>query len=343
MWFNYNKMDYLGLDIGHHSIKAAWIKKKGKKEFLLALGEAVNPTNGDFWHSDKQREAIAGTIRKLVGDLQIKPKLVVAGLSESRVVSRMISMPPMKESEIARALRYEAETFIPYPLKDVQIDYRVINKNSDGRQDVFVVAAKTEAVRSIEAVLDKAGLVPVALENTAIALARSLVPLRETPTLILEMGSSNTIAAIAKQGSVYMTRILPLGGEAFTRSVRLSLGMDVFKAEEYKKAYGLKKGEWKDKIRSALLEVLNNLISETRKTIIAFKEEWKEGVDLIILSGGGAMMPGLSEEILAVMGVEVQWADSLANLDITKIKTTIDLKKEKLRYSTVIGLAQRNL
>ncbi len=337
------KMDYFGLDIGSRHIKAAWIKKEGKNQVLLGLGEADNVVAGDFFSSPQQQDAVAEIIKKLKVDLQIEPKTVVANIPESRVISRVVVLPPMKESEIIQALRYEAETFVPYSLKDVQIDYQIIEKDEQGKQHIFVVAAKTEFISGLSTVLKKAGLVPLALENGATALTRALCPLRSSPTLILEIGNRETMILVAKNGNPYITRVLPLGGEAFTRAVSLALGMDQFKAEEYKKAYGLKKGQWQDKIRTALLDVLSNLVEEVRKTMIGFEEEWRQKIDLLILSGGGAMVPNLADELIAALGIELQWGKPFTGLDRSRLKTTVDIAKEELKFSVVIGLAKRNL
>jgi len=335
-------MDYFGLDIGGTNIKIAWIRKEGKGLRLLSAGEVKNPTSGEYINNTKQQDDIAAAIKGLKTDLGVSPKTVIASIPENKVVSRMVVLPSMKDSEIIKALQYEAETFIPYPLKEVQIDYQVVYKDDNNHQYIYVVAAKNDVLEALSQILKKADLVPTALENNATALSRSLSPHRDSPLMIVEIGKSHTILIVVKDGNIYLTRIIPLGGEAFTRAVSLALGMDQFKAEEYKKAYGLKKGELKDKIRSALLDVLKNLSEEARKTMIAFEEEWGRQIDLIILSGGGTMIPELANELIGVLGVEVQWGNPFADIQADGSKLTIDLKKDGLRFSTVVGLAKRN-
>ncbi|MCD6226084.1 type IV pilus assembly protein PilM [bacterium] len=332
------KTNFFGLDVGNQTIKIAFLRKEKEKYFLYALGEAK--TQGELSTPNGEVKA-AEAVKRLMGDLEIKERVVVSALPESAVISRVLSFPPMKEEEVYRAIFYEAETFVPYPLNKVQIDYQVIEK-TPRRSLVFVVAAPKELIKQRTSFLQSVGLVPLALETTATALARVFGNETGQPVMILDIGAKSSTMLVTKNKAVYLTRSLPFGGEAFTRAIALSLGMDPLKAEEYKKAYGFLKEEWEGKIRKAMEEIFLHLLEEVKKGLLTFKEEWNEEIKVLIVSGGGALMPGLTDELVNRLGIEVQIGQPLEKVEKTpQAKMVISEEKELPKFAVAIGLAMR--
>jgi len=330
--------NHFGLDIGAGSIKIVLLKREGKKRQLLALGEVSTPA-GSLEVTSGEVKIIEG-IKKLVKDLEIKSKLAVVALPETKAISRVLSFPPMKESEIYKAIFYEAETFIPYPLDQVQIDYQVI-ENTSQRVLVFVVAAPKKLIERRTEVVQESGLTPLALETTATALARAFENSTNKPMMILDIGAKTSTMVVTKNNLVFFTRTIVFGGEAFTRSISISLGMETVKAEEYKKAYGLESGKWEDKIKKALNDISGRLIEEIKKGMLTFKEEWGEDVGFLVISGGGALLPGLADELVKILGIEVQISQPLAGVGIEGARMITDNQKEFSKFTTAIGLAKR--
>jgi len=330
--------NHFGLDIGVNSIKIVSLKGEGKKRQLLALGEVSTPAGG-LEATSGEVKVIEG-IKKLVKDLEIKSKLAVVALPETKAISRVLSFPPMKESEIYKAIFYEAETFIPYPLDQVQIDYQII-ENTSQRILVFVAAAPKKLIERQIRVVREAGLMALALETTAIALARTFGNSTNKPMMVLDIGAKTSTMVVTKNNLVFFTRTIVFGGEAFTRSIGISLGMDTVKAEEYKKAYGLESGKWEDKIKKALTDISGRLVEEIKRGILTFKEEWGENIGFLVVSGGGALLPGLTDELVRILGIEVQIGQPLAGIEMEGARVITDNQKEFSKFATATGLAKR--
>ncbi len=328
----------IGLDIGVSSIKLACLEKKGEVWSLLALGEANTPPGGTELLSAETR--LAETVKKLVVDLGIKTRLTVSALPEQSVTSRVLSFPPMKEDEVYKAIFYEAETFVPHPLEEVQIDYQILQQTSE-RILTFVVAAQKSVIERYEKIITEAGLVPAAIETTATALSRCVPGNIDKPVMVLDLGARNSTMLVTKNRSIYFTRTIPFGGEAFTRSLSVALGMDNFQAEEYKKTYGFKGGEWEGKIRQALHEVFVRLGEEIKKGFMAFQEEWQEQVSFLMVVGGGSSLPGLTDELVKILGIEVQIGQPLSGIDLQGGKWLVQNKEDLARFAVAMGLAKR--
>lgn len=334
-------MDFFGLDIGSSSIKLAQLRKGKGALALVALGESKAPYPGVRSESEKDWVETASVIKGLLSELKIKTKNVVLSLPEDLVISRLRWFPPMKEGEIGVALEFEAETFIPHPLNKVQIDYEVVKKDEKGRSLVFILAALKKTVEKYLKIAKMAGLNTIALETPAVSLAR-IFSFNKLPALILDVGSRFSSLTTSKERNVYLTRTISIGGNAFTRAISLSLGLEPGVAESYRQAYGLRGEELEGKVRAALMPLFKKLTDEIKKTIFSFKEEWQEDIKLLVVCGGGAGTPDLIEELAKVLGVEVQLAQPFTGIK-TENPLTIDVRKEGARFSVVFGLAARDL
>jgi len=343
--------DLLGIDIGHDTIKLVSIFKDASGLVLEVLGETKTPEMDDETGVNKNKyfNEVAEALKVLMADLKIKAKgmRVVVDLPESEVISRLVRLPPLKDSEILDALKFEAETFVPYPLEQVSIDYEVIEKDDAGRLTIFVIAAKNDLIQSYIKMLKTLDLELVALEPPSVALRRIVKNGIKTveKIIILDLGEKYSNIFNIDRGNVYFSRSLPVGGESLTRAVSLGLGLDMASAEEYKKAYGIKEDQLEGKIRAVAMPVFNSIAEELRKAMALFMEDSSGGkpVELLILNGGGANLPGLAEELTKMLGVEVQVAQPFVNIDVSKVKLSINLNTEGCRFSLAVGLALRGL
>ncbi len=336
---------YLGVDIGQSSVKIVLINKENKEKLVLeGIGEGrINLSENSQNGTGKRWVEIGKVIKTIISENKMKNKQVIASLPENEVISRLVSLPPLKDSEIMDALRFEAETFVPYPLDEVSLDYEIIEKDEAGRLSVFVIAAKNELVNNYIKLFKGLNLEMVALESPAVAFRRVA---RNSATIdrlvMLNIGEKFSDIFNINKGNVYFSRSLPVGGESLTRAVSLGLGLDLASAEEYKKAYGIKEEELEGKIRVATMPVFNSITDEVRKAIALFVEDsGGKSIQLLVLSGGGANLPGMAEELTRVLGVEVQISQPFINIDVTQIQSPFNLNVEGCRFSLAVGLSLR--
>lgn len=329
-------------------IKAVSLSKSGNTFVLDALGETKGP-RADWVRGQNKASGMkemAAAIKKLLSDLKIRSRQAVACIPEDEVVSRLINLPPLKDNEIMDALKFEAETFVPYPLDQVTIDYEIVEKDDNGRLKIFVVAAKNDLIKAFVNLFRSVGLELVALESPAIAMRRvikSSITSGVSSIVAVDYGEKYSDIIGIYNGNICFTRSMPIGGESITRAISINLGLDMPSAEEYKKAYGMEEAQLEGKIRNAVMPIFMNMAEEIRKTMSLFLEEQGKAIELLVLSGGGANMPGLAEELTKVLGVEVQVVQPFLNVDTTKINVPINLNTEGCRFSYAVGLALRGL
>ncbi|HEX8923698.1 MAG TPA: type IV pilus assembly protein PilM [Patescibacteria group bacterium] len=337
----------LGIDVGIGSIKVVSLSKVGEELVLDAIGEGKTPAadwiNGDS--KNKAIEEVGASIKTLLSDMKVKGRQVVTCLPEDAVVSRLVNLPPLKENEIRDALKFEAETFIPYPLDQVSIDYEIVEQDEAGRLSVFAIAARTDLIQSYIKLFKSIGLELTALESPAVSMRRVVnnVVGNTSSILVVDMGEKYSDLMAINNGNIRFTRSLSVGGESLTRAISINLGLDMPSAEEYKKAYGMKELELEGKIKNAILPVFGSMAEEIRRAMALFREEQNKAIDLLMLSGGGANLPGLAEELTKVLGVEVQVIQPFLKINTQKISVPINLNSEGCRFSLSVGLALRGI
>ncbi|MBU1129765.1 pilus assembly protein PilM, partial [Patescibacteria group bacterium] len=184
-----------------------------------------------------------------------------------------------------------------------------------------------------------------ALESPSMAIKRVVnsVVGKESPVLLMDVGEKCSDMVCMNKGEIYYTRVISVGGESLTRSISVNLDLDMVSAEEYKKAYGMSLMELEGKIRKAVLPVFNSMVEELRKTMVSCREEWGASIDLLILSGGGANMPGFAEELTKILGIDVQVVQPFLRVDTSKLVLPIDINSDGCRFTLAVGLAMRGL
>lgn len=336
---------YFGIDFGSTSIKLAAVDLQGTKSFgLSAIGIAANSA-GSLDFTDSQVTAkLASSVKQLLSETKVREKRVVVSVPESQVYSRIVSLPSMSEAELASAIQWEAEQFVPIPVAEVEIDYSVVRNPPKGSTEkkmlVYLVAAPKKQLQALVDFLLSLGLDPIAVESEMVAISRSLsfAPLPGS-TLIVQMGAMSSVLAIVDESSLLFSYVTNVGGVALSRALSQNLTLPLPQAEEYKRTYGLDPKQLEGKVRNGLLLPLEQVISEIRKAMEFYATEHKSRISRILLSGGGAYLPELAPHLGSVFsGVEVVIADPFA---AAKAERGVVIPKERAVYSVAVGLAMR--
>lgn len=339
-------MNVFGLDIGSTSVKVASVQKEANKFRLLSAGIAQTPPPGLDSEAEKDLVSLATAIKKLHQDAKISTKNVVVSLPESKIFSRVITLPGMSEDELTQALQWEAEQFIPLPIADVSLDSVIISQGKAGKveqmMEVLVVAAPKNLIKKFQHLMDLSGFRLVAIETELIAATRALLPPESPAVVIVDFGAETTDIAITQKGLLVFTRSIPAAGQAFTRAISTSLSLDPSQAEKYKTAYGLTEKKLEGKVKKAITPVVNQVISEIRKAIQYWQEKEKETIKTLVLSGGSANLPEMISFLTKSLAVEVQVADPFANL-IKDEKQLVNLRQNTPLFSVAIGLAMKEV
>src|SRR3990167_3156469 len=123
----------IGLDIGSKTIKVVELERSGKINKLVTVGVSAAPPKGLLSELPLDHMALAEAIKKTCLDARVTTRRVNIALPESMAFTRVIEMPMLSDKELASAIRWEAEQYIPLPLSEAILDYQIMGKDMSGK------------------------------------------------------------------------------------------------------------------------------------------------------------------------------------------------------------------
>ena len=339
-------LKFFGLDIGTSSIKAVELEKHDKIWWLTRAGEVQSSKKGLISESQVEREQLVESIKKLVKEARIATNNVVAALPESQIFTRVISMPVLTDRELASAIRWEAEQYIPIPLSDVSLAWQVLLRpekpGADSKMEILLIAAPLPLVDKYITILRMAGLKPLSLETEILAMTRVLIASSSPTTLLVSIGAFTTDITITRGGILTFTRSIATGGDALTRALETELGFEQLQAEEYKKNYGLLEDQLDGKIYAVLKPVFEIIVGEIRKALANYAAKAADStVKRAVICGGGAKMPGAVVYLAQELSMEVQMGDPW--VQVAKQSINPKLTEDRAIYAVATGLAMKGI
>lgn len=334
----------VGLDIGSKTIKVVELKESGGKHALRAAGTVgYSGVDLERVEDDKALAGLAATIKNLFKDAKVNSKNVSLAISETNAFTRLLKFPLLSDQEVASAVKWEAEEYIPIPLKEAVTEHVVLERQEEGNPPqvlVLLVAVARNLIEKYVKVANLAGLSVVGVETELLSIIRSVAPDSGTMVLV-DFGARSTDIAISKNKNLYFSRSIPTAGEAFTRAVSQSLGVSVKQAEEYKRAYGLATEQLEGKVASALRPIFKVVAEEIKKAIHYFQLEVKGNKpNSVILTGGTSGLPGASASLTKLLGMEVVVGNPFSKISVDPSSSKSLVGYAPL-YTVSVGLAMR--
>lgn len=335
----------LGLDIGSHTIKLIELGREGNAIGLLAAGSIPAPPKAFSSGTQGDREAIAHGVKRLLKETGAKSREVHVALPESRVFTRVIEVPALSQRELASAIQWEAEQYIPLPLDQVNVDFTILKEAKEtgtNKMEVLLVAAPKTLLQTYVNILELADLSVISAETEIIASTRAL--LRSVPNIksvmMVSLGAQTTDIALLRNGILMFTRSIAAGGDALTRAIVQNFDFTVPQAEEYKRTYGVQPDKLEGKIVVAIKPITDTIVNELKRALVYYQEKNKEDhVQLVLLSGGTARIPGMVVFLATSLGMEVQLANPW--VDIVRSPRFNILTSEGPNFCVAVGLALR--
>ena len=257
----------------------------------------------------------------------------------------------MTREELAGAVSFEIENYIPLTVDKVYFDFQEIPSAAKeaNHTHVLINVMPKPIVDSYTACLKKAGLIPCVLEVESQANVRSLLKnAKESSNIIfLDLGKDTTTFVIYSGGSIKFSSSLPVSSEQITKAIADNLNISAGEAENAKVKHGLGKDS---EIIKAAGPILRELVAQIEKYINFYQERFSSpptdglasssAIEKIVLSGGGANLKKLPDFLSKELKIPVELGNPLENIVPAKKSAQIPQNK-LLSFTTVLGLAIR--
>jgi cell division protein FtsA len=220
--------------------------------------------------------------------------------------------------------------------------------------ECHIVTGAITSVQNVVRSVNRAGLAvhDIVLESLASAEAVLSVDEKELGVLLVEIGGGTTNVALFRDGAIWHTAILPLGGDHITNDIAMGLRTPASDAEELKKRYGcaltalVPAPETVDvpsvggrKPRELSRQVLSEIIQPRVEEIfrLVARDLAKAGLEDaatagLVVTGGTSLLDGVPEVAEAVFSLPVRRG---APSDIGGLAESVSSPI----HSTAVGLA----
>lgn len=334
--------DHFGLDIGANHIRLVELSGGGTKYTLKTFGETQVPSGITQSDSKLDQQKLAKIIQDLKRSVGITTKNVVSAIPGTSTFNAIVNLPPMSQSELEKAIKYQAEQNIPLKIEEVKYDWQIIKQDPQSKEiSVMIIAATKSKVNSLLELFQMAELDVLALETSTVAMARSLAIPNTPLAMILDIGSSTTEIAILDNGILNQTRSFPLAGFGMTRAISQNLGLDMNQAEQFKQRFGLSQDKLEGQVYKVTEPILRNILDEAVRSAKFYQEQSGNKIGRVILTGGSSRLPLIAEYIKSYMGVEVSFGNPWSNISY-KSSDNDKLNQMAPEFATAVGLAMRN-
>src|SRR6185369_12449074 len=117
---------FFGLDIGTTAIRVVQLRGGGAVKGLLRY--AYIPVDSRLVLSDSKtdQQHLAQIVKELVEQSGMGTRNVAVGIPSQRVFTAVVDFDRLPAGELAKAIRYQADSLIPTPLDKSKIDWAVI-------------------------------------------------------------------------------------------------------------------------------------------------------------------------------------------------------------------------
>ncbi|MBG90805.1 MAG: cell division protein FtsA [Actinobacteria bacterium] len=359
----------LGLDLGSSKICAAICQVNDQSELsVLGLGTSVTAglSHGSIQDADELSRSIERAIKRASSGLTSIPQKVMVnvpllgfrfvhnvGLLISKEDTGQISQTD--QTECIRRSKNIVQSPEQKMLHMLPINYKVDQQEVKNPVGVFgktlevkshLILAHSETILLLSKLLKRlnlhiSGLVYDPLSLSQLVLAEKE---RDQGAILVDIGGAFTKICLIKEQKLYRSKLIPIGGDTFTKDIAVCLNVSIPEAERLKIIYGdvclsrinpsetldittLSEGPKKIK-RILLSQILEARAAELYKLITAEVENELAQRHQVVVIGGGSLLKGMVEYGQAEFGVSTR--EGLPDMLKSVVESTV--------YSSAVGL-----
>lgn len=340
----------LGADISASSVKLVELVPGSNGRMKLAA-YAIEPIPGGAIVDGniEQPEVVADALARAVKRAGSRTRQVAMALPTAAVITKKIALPDgLLEEDYEIQVENEASRYIPFPIEEVNLDFRILGPSDgpSGDVDVLLAASRKEKVEDRVAVAEAADLSALVIDvesfaaRSAMDHVTSLLPGDGAGQILafFDIGQTTTSMTVMRDGEMLFEREQAFGGQQLTVELMRAYGFGAEEAEQRKKT-----GDLPDDYLTGLLApfVEQGATEVARSLQFFFTSTPHDSVDRIFLAGGCAVTQGLVEAVESRSQVPVELFSPFAGMEIASSVRKSQLQLDAPALMVACGLAMR--
>ncbi len=347
---NRKKPPLVGLDISTSSVKVLELSRVQNQYRVERYAVEPLPQNAIVERAIADIEQVSATVERAMKRSGTKSRHVAVSVPASQAICKSIRMPAaLTEAELQSQIEMEAEHYIPYPLNEVNLDFQVVGPAEDNGSEVevLIAACRKEVVDDYLAVIQTHGYQPIIvdLETYAMENAYALIAEHmagggmEKTVAICDIGATSMTLNVMHNNRSAYSRSHSFGGRQLTEEIQRRYGLSYEEAGLAKKQGGLPEN-YESEVLRPFLEALCQEVMRALQFFYSSSPFNK--VDLILLAGGCAQIPGIDKLLTTRVGTRAVIANPFAGMTLaSRVKPQL-FANETPSLMVSCGLALRS-
>lgn len=337
---------FVSVDVGTSAIKLMELDLSHDKPKLVSIATAATPGGSISNNQITRTDQIAGAVRSLLDANDIAAEKAVLCVPGPSAFTKKVTLGMTKAKDLSDNILFEASNYIPHKIEAVHLDYQVLRVINNASIEVLLVAVKNEVIGGYIDAIAQTGLTPAIGDVDYFALENMFQlnypeDVNKTCALV-NIGARYTSVNILQDGQSLFTGDVSVGGRLYTDALCETLSLEPRAAEKAKMGQ-IPDGVDANLVNETIDRTTEHVATELHRQIGFF---WNaaatdRSIDTIYLSGGGALSPGLLDELAAKTGLPCVMLDPFRQIDTSSGFDADFLSEVSSQMAVSVGLALR--
>ena len=346
-------MRFLTLNIGASKATLAEYSLSGKRKLTLTAYGSGDLSGIAANDPAALSAALPPVLHEILRTHGIKPGPLVVSLSGQMVFPRFAKFPAVGDAaKLDQLVGYEIEQNVPFPIDEIVSDCQFLGTTPEGDKAALIVAAKLEGVRAVTEAAQSAGLKPLIVDVSPMAVCNALRftnPQLDGCTVVLDIGAKTTNLIILENEKIY-NRSIPVAGNTITKEIAQTFGCSFEEAEQLKIERGYvalggvmeDEDEITDRVSKIIRTVLTRLHAEISRSINFYRsQQGGAAPSRLFLTGGTVRLPQLDQFFMESLQVDVEYLNPFTAVRVGGKVNSAALESDAFTLVESVGLALR--
>lgn len=235
-----------GVDIGASSVKIVSGSMKGRTFNVEELVIVPLPHKAIDERGIANYDVVSNAVTTGLAELGKKNVDVSTMVHGGGIITRRITIPKIPQREIPDQVKWEAQQVFPQDISSILVEYILLGEGKNVPNapadtvgwDLMLIGVREEEAQALVNLIKSGGgnvkhmdldsFVSADFLDTALGLPK------DQPIALVDVGASATRVAVKHKGAVVYVREFGIGGNAFTETMAMTLGLSFENAEVLK-------------------------------------------------------------------------------------------------------------
>lgn len=355
--FKQNKVQPIGLDIGHSLIKMIQLSCRDGAVRVEAAEEEMIDRQLEF-DSPQWRQQVVELLRKMHHQGGFSGGRVVSCLPSDLLKIKSLRTDTNDPARIEDVMDAEVAQRFGLELGRDEIRYMVAGNVYQGEEIknevIFFGIKRVQLAGHIE-LLEQANLTPVSIDMVPCALFRSFQTTlrrredRDLVSVFVDLGATYTTVIIGKGQEITFVKQIPIAGDQLNEQVASSLGISIEDAVQLRlRMRDLNSAGIDAETRRSVIDAMSNSIEDLAHEIslcfkyyaVTFRGQRPSEA---VFAGGEAYEATLMDAVRRHLGVKIQIAEPLRGYDLSRANFNRRRNPQMCEWATAVGLALKGM